>query len=82
MKHFKTALLITALAGVAVGALASFALLRSGALPDPQQHTAEEWPAVVARMEGHMAAMGKPVLAGAHSRDIVGFLQRHGRAQP
>lgn len=49
------------------------------ALPDPGQHSAAEWPAVVGRMKGHMAAMGKPVPGEAQSGVIVGFLQRHGR---
>lgn len=49
------------------------------ALPNPGQHSAAEWPAVVGRMKGHMAAMGKPVPDDARSGAIVGFLQRHGR---
>ena len=49
------------------------------ALPDPTQHTAAEWPAVVGRMQRNMAIMGKPVPNPATIREIVGFLQRHAR---
>ena len=50
---------------------------RCHALPDPAQHTAGEWPAVVARMQGNMTVMGKPVPNEATIREIVGFLQLH-----
>jgi cytochrome c2 len=50
-------------------------------LPDPGQHTAEEWPAVVERMKGYMASMGKAVPDEKELGEIVGFLQRHGRKQ-
>lgn len=51
------------------------------ALPDPKQHTAQEWPAVVARMHGNMAAMGKIIPDETTTDTIVDFLQRHSAAQ-
>lgn len=51
------------------------------ALPDPRQHTAQEWPAVVERMRGHEAAMGKIVPDKTTTAEVVDFLRRHGRAQ-
>ncbi len=49
------------------------------ALPDPKQHTAEEWPSVVARMKKNMATMGKRVPDDSTLEEIVGFLQGHAR---
>lgn len=56
---------------------------RCHVLPDPRQHTAAEWPAVVERMTRNMQAMGKSVPEGggacqhrdvfAESRQIVQF---------
>jgi cytochrome c2 len=57
------------------------ACMQCHALPDPQQHTAQEWPSVVARMRGHMAAMGKINPDETTTDEIVGFLQRHSTAQ-
>jgi cytochrome c5 len=37
------------------GQIYSLACSQCHALPDPQRHTAREWPAVVKRMQGHMA---------------------------
>ena len=51
------------------------------ALPDPRQHAAQEWPSVVARMRGHMAAMGKALPDETATDEIVDFLQRHSAAQ-
>lgn len=55
-------------------------------LPDPQRHTAEEWPAVVARMERNMAWMNrvvgsKPIPGEPQLRieEINAFLARHAR---
>jgi mono/diheme cytochrome c family protein len=58
-------------------------------LPDPQRHTAKEWPAVVARMEKNMEwmnrvvgsrpARGEPQL---RVEDINAFLARHARREP
>ena len=49
------------------------------ALPDPQQHTSEEWPAVVERMKQNMVTQGKSVPNEATIEEIVGFLQRHAK---
>jgi cytochrome c5 len=49
------------------------------AIPDPQQHTAEEWPAVVERMKQNMVTQGKAVPNEATIEEIVGFLQRHAK---
>lgn len=49
------------------------------ALPDPKQHTAQEWPAVVTRMQRNMVAMGKSVPDKATLEEIIEFLQRHSR---
>ena len=51
------------------------------ALPDPRQHAAQEWPSVVARMRGHMAAMGKILPDETATDEIVDFLQRHSTAR-
>ena len=51
------------------------------ALPDPKQHTVQEWSSVVARMRGHMAVMGKTLPDATTTDEIVGFLQRHSTAQ-
>ncbi len=55
------------------------------ALPDPSQHTAEEWPRVVARMRENLEWMNR-VQSGSDPREpqlrvpeIVGFLQKHAR---
>jgi len=50
---------------------------RCHALPDPKQHTAAEWPAVVARMTRNMQAMGKSVPSNEMLKEIVAFLQKH-----
>lgn len=47
------------------------------ALPDPKQHTAHEWPAVVVRMKKNMSIMGKDVPDETTTKEIIGFLQRH-----
>lgn len=52
---------------------------RCHALPDPQQHTAKEWPAVVGRMQQNMRAMGRTVPDEQTLGEIIGFLQRHAR---
>ncbi len=49
------------------------------ALPDPQQHTSEEWPAVVERMKQNMVTQGKAVPNEATVEEVVGFLQRHAK---
>jgi cytochrome c2 len=52
---------------------------RCHALPDPEKHTGREWPVVVERMKGYMEAMGKAVPQEKELREIVRFLQRHGK---
>ena len=56
------------------------------ALPDPRRHTAEEWPAVVARMQKNMEWMNrvvgsKPIPGEPQLRteEINAFLARHAR---
>lgn len=51
------------------------------ALPDPGQHTTNEWPGVVTRMQKNIIAMGKTPLDKATAREITGFLQRFGRVE-
>jgi cytochrome c2 len=57
-------------------------------LPDPQRHTAREWPAVVERMAGHMQWMNRVVGTQRDPREpqlrfdeIVRFLQRYARKE-
>ena len=59
------------------------------ALPDPQRHTAREWPAVVERMTRHMAWANVIVGAGElrtvpelNTAEILRLLQRYARAEP
>jgi cytochrome c2 len=54
---------------------------RCHALPDPQQHTPDEWPGVVLRMKQNMVAMGKTVPDEATLGEIVTFLQSHARGR-
>jgi len=70
------------------GQMYSLACSQCHALPDPQQHTAREWPVVVERMKGHMAWAN--VIVGAsqlrtipelNTAEIVRLLQRHARAE-
>jgi hypothetical protein len=55
-------------------------------LPDPQRHTAPEWPGVVARMQENMAWMNrvvgtKPIAGEPQLRvdEINAFLAKHAR---
>jgi len=52
------------------------------ALPDPAQHTSDEWPAVVARMRKNIETMGRSPPSSAQSESIVRFLQRHAHTPP
>ncbi len=47
------------------------------ALPDPKQHTAQEWSSVVTRMRSNMATMGRVIPDKKTTDEIVDFLQRH-----
>jgi len=49
------------------------------ALPDPKQHTADEWPGVVGRMTQNMKTMGKPLPDLATLELAVEFLQIHAK---
>jgi cytochrome c2 len=68
------------------GQMFSLACSQCHALPDPQQHTAGEWPGVVKRMQGHMA--WATTIVGVRelrtnpeldTAEIVRLLQRHAR---
>lgn len=48
---------------------------RCHALPDPRQRAAEEWPAVVERMWGHMERMEVEGITDAEADRIVRYLQ-------
>jgi len=68
------------------GKMFSIACSQCHALPDPQQHTAGEWPGVVRRMSGHMrwanTVVGSPELRTDPVLDtglIVALLQRYAR---
>ncbi|VAX14474.1 hypothetical protein MNBD_GAMMA24-852 [hydrothermal vent metagenome] len=47
------------------------------ALPDPAQHTSNEWPAVIKRMRKNMTSMGKSLPDQTTMDQILGFLQMH-----
>jgi len=48
-------------------------------LPDPKQHTADEWPAVVQRMTRNMELMDRPVPDRGALETVLGYLQKHTR---
>lgn len=48
-------------------------------LPDPKQHTANEWLGVVGRMTQNMKAMGKPQPDQATLETVIEFLQTHAK---
>ena len=52
---------------------------RCHAVPDPSQHTAEEWPTVVERMRGHMRQQEVGDLSDREARAIVDYLKRASR---
>lgn len=57
----------------------SFTCAQCHALPEPTQHSARDWPSLVARMKEHEAVMGKAVPDDKTTEEIIGFLQRYGR---
>ncbi len=57
----------------------SFTCAQCHALPEPKQHTAEEWLSVVERMKRHEAEMERVVPDHATSEKIIDFLRRYGR---
>lgn len=70
------------------GQIYSIACSQCHALPDPRRHTAREWPAVVKRMQQHMAWSNTVVGVNAlrtnpvlDTAQIVGLLQRHARRE-
>jgi mono/diheme cytochrome c family protein len=48
-------------------------------LPDPQLHTAGEWPKVVERMRGNMETMKKKVISEQERKSIEDYLMSHAR---
>lgn len=48
-------------------------------LPDPKNHTAEEWPGIVERMRSNMNSMGRPVITAEEKNEIVAYLASHAR---
>jgi cytochrome c5 len=49
------------------------------ALPDPQIHTAEQWPGVVGQMQSLTRSMGKPAMSSEQKREIVDYLAKHAK---
>lgn len=47
--------------------------------PNPGAHTAEEWPAVVARMQQHRTKRGLPTIPGEALDRIMDYLQQSAR---
>lgn len=47
------------------------------ALPEPKQHMASEWTAVVERMRQNMKSMGRREITDQEARDITAYLERH-----
>ena len=70
------------------GKMFSIACTQCHALPDPQRHTAREWPAVVQRMRRHIT-WANTVVGPEHlkttpvleTREIIRFLQRYARTE-
>lgn len=54
---------------------------RCHALPDPAQHTPDEWPGVVARMRVNMREMDVEGIADGQAAAIVGYLRRAARTR-
>lgn len=70
------------------GGIFALACSQCHALPDPQRHTAREWPEVVARMKQHLAwtnrVVGNPelkTLPELRTDEIVKLLQRYARRE-
>ncbi len=47
------------------------------AMPNPRQHNAVQWPAVVERMKNYMEVQQKQVPKDDQLNDIIRFLQEH-----
>ena len=52
---------------------------RCHALPDPGQHTAAEWPAVVDRMQAHARDGQLPVMTPEEKTQVLTYLRQHAR---
>ena len=52
---------------------------RCHALPDPKNHSPQDWPTVFKRMETNMARMKVPPLQGTQTTDILLYLQQASR---
>ena len=52
---------------------------RCHALPDPKNHSPQDWPTVFARMETNMQRMKVPPLKGTQTTDILLYLQQASR---
>ncbi len=52
---------------------------RCHALPNPAQHTAQDWPVVVKRMRRNMRRFGTAVMSDEQEREIVSYLQSERR---
>lgn len=52
------------------------------ALPDPRQHSAQEWSGVIARMQEHMRDYAVPLPDRESVKDIESFLEQHSRDRP
>ncbi len=52
---------------------------RCHALPDPRNHSPQDWPTVFQRMEVNMARMKVPPLQGTQTTDILMYLQQASR---
>jgi mono/diheme cytochrome c family protein len=46
------------------------------ALPDPQRHTAKEWPTIVEKMRRYMQSMDKKAITDNEEKQIVSYLSR------
>lgn len=49
------------------------------ALPDPQLHTAKEWPAIVDKMLAYAQSMEKKGIVEREKKEILSYLARHAR---
>ena len=52
---------------------------RCHALPDPNLHTADEWPGVVERMRKNMEIMGKTAITDQQRDGLVEYLRMNAR---
>lgn len=62
------------------GQLFSAVCSRCHPLPDPTQHQAQEWPAVVERMKSYMTSAGQNLPSAKEMEQIIYFLQSYSGA--